>query len=414
MVTESIIQPVAEKARADEKASADEKTSTAADEQPACEVSVVMPCLNEAETLATCIRKAMSSLEEHDIDGEVVVGDNGSTDGSQEIARREGARVVDVPQRGYGAALMGAIHAARGQYVLMADSDDQHDLENLHTLVEKIREGHDMVMGNRFEGGIQPGAMPPLHRYLGTPVLSFIGRLFFNSDLSDFNCGYRIFDREKILALGLRTTGMEFASEMIVKAELASLDIAEVPTRVFPDGRSGDAHLNTWSDGWRHLRFLLLYSPRWLFMVPGLVLMMIGFALGGWLYLSQPLQLGPLALDVHTLLYAALAVLVGFQSLWFGIFSKVFAVNAGLHPPDKMIDTINTKFHLESGLIGGALLTLAGLSVTGYSVLHWEWFKSLSYSTTLRMVIPSFLAVALGIQIVLSSFFVSILGLKRQ
>ncbi|MSX34697.1 MAG: glycosyltransferase, partial [Actinobacteria bacterium] len=255
------------------------------------ELSVVLPCLNEAETLAVCIRKARASMNELGIDGEVVIADNGSTDGSQDIARSEGARVVDVPTRGYGAALIAGITDAKGTFVIMGDADDSYDLSNLGPFIEALRGGAELVMGNRFAGGIAPGAMPALHRYLGNPVLTAVGRVLFRSPVKDFHCGLRGFRRDAILELDLRTTGMEFASEMVVKATLNKLTIVEVPTTLSPDGRSRPPHLRTWRDGWRHLRFLLLYSPKWLFLYPGIVVFLLGLILGGAL-LRGPINVG--------------------------------------------------------------------------------------------------------------------------
>src|SRR6266487_2781972 len=278
------------------------------------EFSIVMPCLKEAETLATCIQKAKRSLEENNVEGEIIIADNGSTDGSQEIAEQHGARVIDVQARGYGSALMGGIAAARGKYIIMGDADDSYDFSTLEPFVEKLRAGYDLVMGNRFKGGVKAGAMPALHRYLGNPVLTAIGRVFFHSPCGDFHCGLRGFAKDAVLRLDLRTTGMEFASEMIVKATLHKLQITEVPTTLSPDGRSRPPHLRSWRDGWRHLRFLLLYSPRWLFFYPGALLMAAGIALCGWL-LPGPRHVSSVTLDVHTLLYAAAAIVIGFQAV---------------------------------------------------------------------------------------------------
>src|SRR6201992_3798923 len=287
------------------------------------ELPVVMPCLNEAETVATCVRKAVKFIADNDIDGEVVVADNGSTDGSRELAAEAGARVVPIPDRGYGNALMGGILAARGEYVIMGDADDSYDFTNLMPFVTELRQGNDLVMGNRFKGGIAPGAMPPLHRYLGTPVLSFIGRLFFHSNIGDFNCGLRGFRRGSAIALGLQATGMEVASEMIVKAALAQQKISEVPTTLAKDGRSRPPHLNTWRDGWRHLRFLLLFSPRWLFCYPGLLLLLLGLGFG-IAVLPGPLDVGGVSLDVDTLVACGAAVDIGFQAVLFLVFTPGF------------------------------------------------------------------------------------------
>lgn len=374
-----------------------------------------MPCLNEAETLEVCIVKARQSLAEVNIDGEIVVADNGSTDGSQAIAARMGARVVNVKDKGYGSALMGGITAARGKYVIMGDADDSYDFSNLTPLVEKLRDGYDLVMGNRFKGGITPGAMPRLHRYLGNPVLSAIGRLFFHSPAGDFHCGLRGFRKESLLKMDLRTTGMEFASEMVVKATLHKMRIAEVPTTLFPDGRSRPPHLRRWRDGWRHLRFLLLYSPRWLFFYPGLALMLAGLVAGAWL-LRGPIFIGNVAFDVQTLLYAAVAIVIGFQAIVFAVFTKVFSVMEGLLPEDPKLNGFFRVINLERGLTLGILLLLAGLSGSIYAVTVWDErsFGALDPSRTLRIIVPSITALVLGFQILLSSLFLSVLGLKRK
>jgi glycosyltransferase involved in cell wall biosynthesis len=378
-------------------------------------LTVVLPCLNEAETLATCIRKARACMEQLGIDGEVLVADNGSTDGSPEIARREGARVVHVPVRGYGAALLAGIQAARSEFVLMADADDSYDLANLGPFVAQLEAGADLVMGNRFRGGIAPGAMPPLHRYLGNPVLSFLGRLFFGSPCGDFHCGIRAFRRSRILALDLRTTGMEFASEMVVKATLSGLRIAEVPTTLSPDGRSRPPHLRTWRDGWRHLRFLLLYSPRWLFLYPGLALMALG-ALVGLLVLPGTFLIGPIGLDVNTLVFAMVAVLMGFKAVVLAVFARVFAAQEGLLPPTKRIEQLYTVFTLERGLLAGGVLLVVGLVLAVYSVAVWSAHDlgALDPRQTLRIVVPAVGAMLLGAEIMLASFFLSLIGLARR
>lgn len=382
----------------------------------AVELSVVMPCLNEAETLAACIRKALGSMRELGVAGEVVIADNGSTDGSQEIAEREGARVVPVAEKGYGAALMGGIRAARGRFVIMGDADDSYDFANLGPFVEKLREGYDLVMGNRFRGGIRPGAMPPLHRYFGNPVLTGIARLmFWNPPCRDFHCGLRGFSRDAAMRMDLQTTGMEFASEMVVKSVLKRMSIVEVPTTLSPDGRSRPPHLRSWRDGWRHLRFLLLYSPRWLFLYPGLVLMAAGLLVGGALY-AGPLVVEGVTLDVHTLLYAALSVIVGFQAAVFAVLTKVFAVSERLLPENEKLTKLFNYVTLETGVVAGLILTAAGLAGSIYALTWWgaRDFGPLDPRETLRVVIPSVTAVALGIQTVLSSFFLSVLGLKRK
>jgi len=379
------------------------------------EVSVVMPCLNEAETLAVCIRKALGCLSENGISGEVIVADNGSTDGSQAIAEAEGARVVPVEAKGYGNALMGGIEAARGRYVIMGDADDSYDFSALGPFIEKLRKGNDLVMGNRFRGGIVPGAMPALHRYLGNPVLSGLGRLFFRCPVGDFHCGLRGFSREAIWRMKLQTTGMEFASEMVVKATLLGLRIVEVPTTLSPDGRSRPPHLRSWRDGWRHLRFMLLFSPAWLFLYPGLLLMIVGLGVGGWL-LPEARQLGSATLDVNTLAYSALAVLLGFQSVLFAVFTRTFVSTQGLGPESRTLNKLYRYVTLETGLIVGGVLIVLGLTGSVAATFGWSEvdFGELNPSEVLRQVIPSVLAIALGFQIVLASFFLSVLGLKRR
>jgi glycosyltransferase involved in cell wall biosynthesis len=299
------------------------------------ELTILMPCLDEAETLEICIKKAMGSLKENGIDGEVLIADNGSTDGSQAIARKMGARVVDVAERGYGAALIAGSKAAYGKYVIMGDADDSYDFSNLMPFVEELRNGADLVMGNRFRGGIEKGAMPPLHKYLGNPVLSFIGRIFFPSKIKDFHCGLRGYNREAILSLNLHTTGMEYASEMVVKATLNDLTMAEVPTTLKKDGRSRPPHLRSWHDGWRHLKFLLMHSPNWLFMYPGVVLLGLGLIGIGVLFWG-PLSVGDIVFDIHTMLYAAALSIVGFNIILFSVFTKVYAVEHGYLPKCKI------------------------------------------------------------------------------
>jgi len=379
------------------------------------ELTVVLPCLNEAETLAVCIRKAKASIAGLGIDGEVVIADNGSTDGSQDIARAEGARVVDVPIRGYGAALTAGIADAKGEFVIMGDADDSYDLSNLGPFVEALRGGADLVMGNRFAGGIEPGAMPALHRYLGNPVLTAIGRILFRSPVKDFHCGLRGFRREAILELDLRTTGMEFASEMVVKATLNKLNIVEVPTTLSPDGRSRAPHLRTWRDGWRHLRFLLLYSPRWLFLYPGMVLFLVGLVLGGVL-LTGPIQIGEHALDVSALVYAMAAVLIGFQAILFAAFSRAFVANEGLMPPSPGMQKAFKVLNLERGLIIGLLLLIVGIGLAIYGFIHWgsSDFGALDARDAIRLAVPAATLSVLGFETIMGSFFLSVLGLSRR
>ncbi|GCE60755.1 glycosyltransferase family 2 protein [Microcystis aeruginosa] len=374
---------------------------------PTLELSIIMPCLNEAETLATCIGKARDYLERHKIAGEVLIADNGSSDGSQEIATNSGARVVPIPERGYGSALRGGIAAAKGQYIIMGDADDSYDFTNLSPFLEKLRQGYDLVMGNRFQGGIKPGAMPVLHKHLGNPVLTWLGRLFFGSPSGDFHCGLRGFSKQAIEQLNLRTTGMEFASEMVVKASLYGLKITEVPTTLSPDGRSRPPHLKTWRDGWRHLRFLLMYSPRWLFLYPGLALMFLGFVATIW-FMTQP--------RVHTLLYSATALIIGFQIVSFAIFTKAFAISEGLLPEDRKLRRFLRYINLEVGLIIGVILFLVGIGGSVYALytLNAQLYGALDPAVTMRIVIPSVTALGLGVQVIFSSFFLSVLGLKRK
>jgi glycosyltransferase involved in cell wall biosynthesis len=379
------------------------------------EISVVMPCLNEAETLADCIDLIQQTVHAHRIDAEIIVADNGSTDGSIEIAMLRGARVVHVADKGYGAALRGGIAAARGQYVVMGDADMSYDFGDIPKFLTELRAGSDLVMGNRFRGGIEPHAMPPLHKYLGNPVLTAIGRLFFRCEARDFHCGLRGFSVAGYNRMDLRTTGMEFASEMVVKASLFGMKVTEISTRLKPDGRTRPPHLRSWRDGWRHLRFLLMYSPRWLFFYPGLLLMTVGLLTGAWL-LPEPRHLFGVSLDVHTMLYSAAAVTLGFQAVVFAIFTKVFAITEGLLPEDPRLNKAFQYITLESGILCGAALFLLGLAGSVWAVHLWsvQQFGALNTSTMLRRVIPSVLSLTLGGQIVFSSFFLSVLGLRRR
>jgi glycosyltransferase involved in cell wall biosynthesis len=379
------------------------------------ELSVVLPCLNESETVGTCVRKAFQALRANGIRGEVIVADNGSTDGSQDVARSEGARVIHVPEKGYGSALRGGIREAGGEYVLMADSDDSYDMSHLPRFVEELRAGADLVMGNRFRGGIERNAMPFLHRYLGNPVLTRLGRLFFRCDCGDFHCGMRAFQKQAVERMDLRSTGMEFASEMVVKASLLRLSITEVQTTLSPDGRSRPPHLRTWRDGWRHLRFLLMYSPRWLFLYPGMALMAAGLAGCVWL-LPKPAHLGNVGFDVHTLLYGFVAIVLGFQLVAFATFTKVFAISEGLLPEDPQLNRALRYITLETGLAVGSLLTVLGICGSVIAVSDWGLrnFGALDPSRMLRLVLPSVFSLMLGVEIICGSFFLSILGLRRR
>ena len=378
-------------------------------------VSVVMPCLNEEQTLGICIEKIKRTFADNDIDGEIIVADNGSTDRSREIAEKLGARVVPVAQKGYGSALMGGFQAARGTYVLMGDADDSYDFSHLPRFLEKLEQGYDLVMGNRFQGGIAPRAMPFLHQYLGNPVLSLIGRIFFHSSIGDFHCGLRAFRREAVNHLCLRTTGMEFASEMIVKASLHNLRITEIPTTLKQDGRNRPPHLRSWRDGWRHLSFMLLFSPRWLFIYPGAILMLVGLILMLWL-LPGSRQIGQITLDIHTMVYSLAMILLGFQAVLFGVLSKIYAVTSGLIPKPDFWNPLFRWFNLELGLVIGATCFIAGIIGSCLAIGIWEQngFQSLDPVQTLRLVIPSVGVIALGGEIILASFFISVLGLSQK
>lgn len=379
------------------------------------EVTVLMPCLNEVRTLAICIEKATKFFERFGVHGEVLIADNGSTDGSQDLARSMGARVIEVPVRGYGAALSAGIHAAHGTYVIMGDSDDSYDFSSLDVFVEKLREGSELVMGNRFSGGIAAGAMPWHHRYIGNPVLSFIGRTFFGSPIGDFHCGLRGFHRDAVEKLGLASQGMEFASEMIVKATLAGLRVSEVPTTLSPDGRDRPPHLRSFRDGWRHLRFLLLHCPRWLFLYPGLLLLSAGAVVQALLF-PGPLVLGSVAFDVHTMLFAAAASVLGAQAALFWALGNVAAVRIGVLPrlPSSLQWTNNVR--LEYGLIVGAVIVVVGIGWGLVAILTWAevGFSAVDPSRVMRSAIPSTTLMILGVQVLIASFFLSLLRLDAN
>lgn len=379
------------------------------------ELSVVLPCLNERETVAACVEKALAVLKNSQIKGEVIVADNGSTDGSIELSQSAGARVVPVPERGYGNALRGGIQFARGAYVLMADSDDSYDFTHIPRFIEQLRAGSDLVMGNRFLGGIRHGAMPVLHRYLGNPVLTALGRLFFHSPIRDFHCGIRAFRKDSYERMDIRSTGMEFASEMVVKASLLRMKVSEVPTTLSPDGRTHPPHLRTWHDGWRHLRFLLMYSPRWLFLYPGIASIVVGLATCIWL-MPGPRRIGGVGFDFHTLAYGFGAIVVGFQLLAFGVFTKVFAIIEGLLPEDPRLNRMFQYIKLETGLLVGALCVALGIvgSVMALSTWARSSFGPITSDNLLRLVMLSVFALILGPQVIFSSFFLSILGLRRR
>jgi glycosyltransferase involved in cell wall biosynthesis len=379
------------------------------------ELTILMPCLNEAETIQTCVKKAMGFLQRTNIKGEVVVADNGSTDGSQALARSCGARIIDIPTRGYGAALQGGIQGARGKFIIMGDADDSYDFTALDPFVEQLRAGYDLVMGNRFRGGIKPKAMPPLHKYLGNPVLTWLGRLFFRSSCGDFHCGLRGFRRDAILSLNLVAPGMEFAAEMVVKAALRKLRVTEVPTTLSPDGRSRPPHLRTWRDGWRNLRFLLLFSPVWLFFYPGLALLLLGVVGMAWILPGTRFAFG-IGFDVNTLVFTAAGIVCGFQAIVFYMFAKTYAIRSGLLPADPLVTRLRDVLRLEIGLLGGAAAVIVGVVLAALAVGNWEirGFGHLDPQQSLRIVVPSTTLLIVGLQIMFSSCLLSILQLESN
>jgi hypothetical protein len=380
------------------------------------ELTIVMPCLNEAETLAACIQKARLGLERAGARGEILVADNGSKDGSIEIAEKAGARVVHVKEKGYGSALRGGIEAALGKWVIMGDADDSYDFSDINGFVEKFRDGYDLVMGCRLPAGggtIAPGAMPWKNRWIGNPTLSFIGRLFFKCPARDFHCGLRGFTKSAYRKMELKTTGMEFASEMVIKGTLKSLRITEVPITLHPDGRSRPPHLKPWRDGWRHLRFMLIYSPRWLFFVPGLALGLIG-AICAAVLATGPLKLGHVEFSTGTLAVACMSVIVGGQLMAFALYTKVFAIAEGLLPEDRKFSNVFKLFTLEKGIVLGlAVMCLgAGLLLRDFLVWRGTGYGPLPYDENMRRLILAVTLIVGGIQIVFGSFFMSVLGLK--
>ncbi|MGA1827114.1 glycosyltransferase family 2 protein [Microbacterium sp.] len=382
----------------------------------AVELTILMPCLNEAETLATCIDKAQGYLRGSGIDGEVLIADNGSTDGSQDIARAHGARVADIPVKGYGAALIGGMESARGRYVIMGDADDSYDFTRLDPFVERLRAGDDLVMGNRFLGGIEPGAMPPLHKYLGNPVLTWIGRMLFRSPIRDFHCGLRGFNRQSMVNMELQTTGMEFASEMVVKSTLAGLAVSEVPTTLRKDGRSRPPHLRSWRDGWRHLRFLLIFSPRWLFLVPGLTALIIG-VLGTLLLLFGPTSIAGVGFDVASQVYLSALAVVGYQAVLFAILTKMYAEREGFRlPRSRGFSWLAERTSLESLSLAGLALFLIGFAVLIVQLVSWgaTGFGAQDPQATLRVAIPASLCMILGAQTIMSGMFLGILTIPTR
>jgi glycosyltransferase involved in cell wall biosynthesis len=381
------------------------------------ELTILMPCLNEAETIARCIEKAKVGIQKSGVRGEILIADNGSTDGSQAIAEKLGARIIAVKEKGYGNALRGGIKAAAGKWILMGDADDSYDFSEADRFVKKFQEGFDLVMGCRLPiggGTILPGAMPWKNRWIGNPILSFIGRLFFKCPAHDFHAGLRAFTKDALEKMELQTTGMEFASEMVIKATLKKFKIAEVPITLHKDGRSRPPHLKPWRDGWRHLRFMLLFSPRWLFLMPGIFLSALGIIFATALSFAN-FRLGGIEFNVGTLVVACMTVIVGFQLVAFAFFTKVFAIAEGLLPDDPKLSRVFKIFTLEKGIIFGLLVLLAGIILLAQAV--WIWQRANygilpSTEENLRRLIPATTLVVLGIQTIFSSFFMSALGLK--
>jgi hypothetical protein len=379
------------------------------------EVSVVMPCLNEARTVGRCVAKAVNELERLGVQGEVVVADNGSTDGSQELAEANGARVVRATRKGYGSALQSGIAAARGRFVIMGDADDSYDFSRLELFIERLRAGDDLVMGNRFRGGIRPGAMPWLHRYVGNPVLTGILNLFFRTPIGDAHCGLRGFRKDAYARLNLTAPGMEFASEMVVRAALQRQKISEVPTVLHKDGRDRPPHLRSFRDGWRHLRLLLLMCPLWLYLIPSGLLLFGGFGLMAWLTPGMRV-VGGIGLDVHSMLLGALCVLVGYQTLWLWAHARIYGWTSGLLPPGTFSARVFKYLNLERGLIAGVVLFLAGLGLNLWLVFEWygQDLGALDVRVTFRYVLWGFTALVLGVQTIYGSFFLSMLGMRKE
>jgi glycosyltransferase involved in cell wall biosynthesis len=379
------------------------------------ELSILMPCLNESETIGRCIDRARESIAEHELSAEVLIADNGSTDGSQQIALAHGARVVTVKEPGYGAAIRGGVAASSGRYIIMGDADESYDFAQISPILERLRVGDDLVMGNRFAGGIDKGAMPWSHRWIGNPILSLTGRIFFSSRVRDFHCGLRGFSVEAFRRMRLNTTGMEFASEIVVKASLASMKVSEVPIALHKDGRSRPPHLRTWRDGWRHLRFLLLFCPRWLFLIPGFALMLCGSTMTLWL-LGGTRMVGSIGLDIHTMLVSGVFALIGYELVLFGAFIKIFAMRAGFLPVDRRTASFFRVATLEKGLLVGAALTLTGLTLVLLAVVSWghNGYGALDTDASMRPLIVAVLLIAGGVQTIFASFVMSVLGLQDK
>ncbi len=378
---------------------------------PEIELSIVLPCLNEEKTVGTCVTKARNFLGRAGITGEVIVADNGSTDRSVEIAQTTGAWVVHVPEKGYGSALRGGFAAAQGKYILMADADDSYDLENLQPFIDKLHQGYDLVMGNRFKGGIAPGAMPWHHRYIGNPVLSFIGKLFFKTPANDFHCGIRAFTKEAIERMKLQTSGMELASEIVIKASILGMKVCEVPTRLFPDGRDRPPHLRSFRDGWRHLRFLMLYSPAWLFLYPGLLLLVAGGLLALLLFFG-PVNLGFRYIDFHTFIAAGSLFYLGLNMVSFAVITRVYAYQSGLLPNTPRLFRLFRYINLEKGLVAGSALIVTGLALLIWALVLSDNFAQIGFDASVRLVFGGALALVSGAQVVFSSFVLSMLGME--
>jgi len=378
-------------------------------------LSIVMPCLNEALTLPVCIRRAQELLDKYNINGEILISDNGSTDGSQRIARSHGARVVSCPTRGYGAALQYGIQQAKGEFIIMGDSDDSYHFDEAYPMLQKLEEGYDVCMGTRLKGKIMPGAMPTLNRLIGNPILTFIGKLFFKIRTSDFHCGMRAFRRDKVLSIGLVTTGMEWASEMVIKSRLMGLRMAEVPVTLYKDGRNRPPHLRRWHDGWRHLRFMLLHAPDWLFIYPGVAIVLASFVLGVLLTRGQ-VQIGSANLDLHSLLTTSFMAIVGIQVIYAGLFTNLYAHLIGLLPTTSTFIERLKKFSLEKFLVVFGGIAFIGLAI--FLANFWDWytkgFPALDTYVTMRRIVPALTLITVGIQGIFNCFMFSILFLKTK
>ncbi len=379
------------------------------------ELTILMPCLNEEETIEICIKKAQKALKENNIRGEVLIADNGSTDKSKQLALKCGARVIDVPEKGYGNAITEGTKQALGKYCVIGDCDDSYDFSNILPFLEKLRDGYDLVMGNRYKGGIEKGAMPWSHRYIGTPIISFLGRLFYKLKIGDFNCGMRGYNRNSIIDLDLKCTGMEYASEMIVQANLNGLKITEIPTTLKKDGRTRPPHLNSFYDGWRHLKFLFMYSPKWLFLIPGFILMIIGL-IGSIIFIFKNIQLGSIVLGVHSRLYLGAMVVVGLQMIIFAMFAKIYAINSGMNPKNDRMSKFLNRMTVEKWLIIGIFFTILGFGLTIYAMIIWQMrdWGNLDPVKVMPITIPAVYFIIIGVQISFASFILGILNIEYK